>query len=490
MFALGVLGNLYALDLEVVKETVAAIFAGKSDTIIAANLALVESGYGYAEAHVPFSFHLAPQTIEGPMVAMNGNTALALGAIAAGFKLCSMYPITPATSVSQTLSEIFEELGGTVHQAEDEIAAIGVAIGASYAGVPAITVTSGPGMALKTEFIGAAAMTETPLVIVDVQRGGPSTGMPTKIEQSDLLAALFGTPGDAPKVILAPSTIRECFDVLITARKIAEDFRMVVIVLSDANLATGQQVFPRPAATEASLAPPLDLRPVRPDALPFDWDEHTGLSRRIIPGSPGGARVTTTLNHGADGKAVYDEGSNQRAHRMRSRKLASLRRTLAPPPVHGAQEGELLLVGWGSTRGAIEEAVDLARNEGRTVSALRLKFLNPLPPGLTAIFSRFRKVLTVELNYSDDPDDPFVTPEDRRYSQLALLLRAQTLRDVGCFSLVPGRPFMPREVLDLIHRELNASGEEAAGRPEAQTPPRASPPPAAPVQEAESGLRG
>lgn len=461
MWVLGLLGNLYSLELETLKDIVHKTFAKKSDDIVQKNITLLESGFHYGEEHLEFIFEIEPKLPEMELVAMNGNTALALGTIAAGFKLCSMYPITPATSASHTLSEIFEGFGGMVHQAEDEIAAIGVAVGANYAGVPTITFTSGPGMALKTEFQGVAAMTETPLVIVDVQRGGPSTGLPTKIEQGDLLSSLFGTPGDAPKVILAPSTIEECFDVLTLARKIAEEFRMLVIVLSDANLATGRQLFKRPVAGKDSLPPPLDLSPVPADSLPYDWDPNTGLSRRIIPGTPGGTCVTTTLNHSPDGRAIYDFKSNQTAHKMRSRKLAAIQHTLMPPQVFGEDEGKLLLVGWGSTRGAIEEAVESARKSGVAVSSVNLSFLCPFQPGLKAIFSRFEKVLAVELNYSDEPGDPLVTEENRRYSQLAMLLRSHTLMDIDCFSLVPGRPFMPREILEVIYREIGKLEEDA-----------------------------
>ncbi|RMD87171.1 MAG: 2-oxoacid:acceptor oxidoreductase subunit alpha, partial [Candidatus Dadabacteria bacterium] len=218
MYVLGVLGSIYSIDMEVLEEIVKSIFSKKSASIIDANIKLLQAGYNYGRDNIGFCFKIESKLPDAPMVAMNGNTALALGAIGAGFKLCSMYPITPATSVSHTLSDIFHRFGGIVHQAEDEIAAIGVAVGSNYAGVPALTVTSGPGLALKTEFQGLAVMTETPLVIVDVQRGGPSTGLPTKIEQSDLLAAIFAAPGDAPKVVIAPSTVEECFHVLVTAR--------------------------------------------------------------------------------------------------------------------------------------------------------------------------------------------------------------------------------------------------------------------------------
>lgn len=465
MFAVGLLCALYNKELETLKEVVQSVFHKKTREVVGAAVKLAIAGYQYGLAHFETRFDVPALATDEAKVAMNGNVALAMGAVAAGFELCSMYPITPATSVSHVLSEIFEDLGGFVHQAEDEIAAIGVALGASYSGRAALTVTSGPGMALKTEFQGLAVMTETPLVIVDVQRGGPSTGLPTKVEQGDLLHALFGAPGDAPKVVIAPSTIEECYYILSTARKIAEEFRMLVIVLSDANLATGQQLFKRPDVSKTPRRQLLDLSAVEKGALHYDWDSMTGLSQRIIPGQPGGMGVTTSLNHDRNGKACYDSERNQRAHKMRSRKLAALQKGLHPPPLYGAEEGDLLLVGWGSTRGTIEEAVDRARGEGLAVSSVSIQFLSPLPPGLKDIFSRFRKVITVELNYSDDLDDPLITPENRRYGQLALVLRAATLHDIDCYAKVPGRPIMPMEIYGEIQRHLSEA--KAVKRPAA-----------------------
>jgi 2-oxoglutarate ferredoxin oxidoreductase subunit alpha len=454
MFAVGLLCALYSKDLNVLQGVIRGIFETKTREVIEAAVKLAGAGYQYGVTHLEQRFEVQAFPTDVSKVAMNGNTALALGAVSAGFELCSMYPITPATSASHALSEIFEDFGGFVHQAEDEIAAIGVAIGASYAGKTALTITSGPGMALKTEFQGLAVMTETPLVIIDVQRGGPSTGLPTKIEQSDLLHAIYGAPGDAPKVVMAPSTIEECFYILSIARKIAEEFRMLVIVLSDANLATGQQVFDRPDVSDTPRRPPLDLSPAPPGALPYDWDPTTGLSQRLIPGQPDGMGVTTTLNHDRDGKACYDAERNQRGHTMRSRKLAALQKTLNAPSVHGAPEGDLLLVGWGSTRGAIEEAVDMARDQGLSVSSLNMQFLSPLPPGLHEIFAGFSQIITVELNYSDDWEDPLITKDNRRYGQLAWMLRAATLLDIDCYAKVPGRPYMPVELFDEIKRLL------------------------------------
>jgi 2-oxoglutarate ferredoxin oxidoreductase subunit alpha len=462
MFAVGLLCALYSKDVNLLQNVIRGIFEKKTREVIELAVKLAAAGYQYGIANLEQRFEIQALPADVPKVAMNGNTAIALGAISAGFEMCSMYPITPATSASHELSEIFEDFGGFVHQAEDEIAAIGVALGASYAGKTALTITSGPGMALKTEFQGLAVMTETPLVIVDVQRGGPSTGLPTKIEQADLLHAIYGAPGDAPKVVIAPSTIEECYYILSVARKIAEEFRMLVIVLSDANLATGQQLFDRPDVSQTQRRPPLDLSPVPLGTLPYDWDPTTGLSQRLIPGQPGGMGVTTSLNHDRDGKACYDAERNQRGHTMRSRKLAALQQSLNRPSVHGAPEGDLLLVGWGSTRGAIEEAVDMAREEGLAVSSLHIQFLSPLPPGLREIFAGFRQIITAELNYSDDWDDPLITKENRRYGQLAWILRAATLLDIDCYAKVPGRPYMPVEIFDEIKRILgDQSGIES-----------------------------
>ncbi len=455
MFALGVWARLYTRDLELVKSCVHELFAKKGQEIIDNNLNLVQRGWDWGEEHLPLEIVVETLPELKPMLAMNGNTAIALGAVAAGFELCSMYPITPATSASHALADFFEDLGGFVHQAEDEIAAIGVAVGASFAGRTALTITSGPGMALKTEFQGLAVMTETPLVIVDVQRGGPSTGLPTKIEQSDLLHSLYGAPGDAPKIVIAPASIEDCFHVMITARKLAEDFRIPVIVLTDANLATGQQMFDRPRLSTEMLPPPLDLSPVpEEERNPFDWDEKTGLSRRHIPGQAGGTAVVTGLNHSRDGAVAHDKDSNEHSHTMRSRKLATLFSTLKAPVPHGAEEGELLLVCWGSTRGAIEEAVDRMRAQGASVASLHITFLSPLQPGIKAVMQRFRKVMTIELNYSDKAGDPLITPDNRRYGQLAMMLRAQTLVDVDCWTRVPGRPLMPMEIAAVIAEEL------------------------------------
>jgi 2-oxoglutarate ferredoxin oxidoreductase subunit alpha len=454
MFALGMLAWIHDRDLARIDEQVAHAFRRKSEAVYQRNVDLVRLGHAWAAANLDIRIDVPPRQDSRPMLVMNGNEAIGMGAVASGMELCAMYPITPATSVSHYLAEVFERFGGVVHQAEDEIAAAGVAIGASYAGKCAFTITSGPGLALKTEFIGLAIMTELPLVVVDVQRGGPSTGLPTKVEQSDLLAALYAQPGDAPRIVIAPATIEECFHVMVTARRLAEAFRTVVIVLSDANLATGVQPFPRPSLEHAWQAAPVDLSPVADGQLPYGWDPGTGLSRRIVPGQLGGLHTVTGLSHDEGSKVAYTSGAHQHSSAMRSRKLAVLQSMLKPPTPHGADSGDLLVVGWGSTKGAIEEAVDRARDEGLEVASLHLRFLSPLEPGLREIFARYRRVLTVEINYSDDPGDPWITDENRRRGQLAWLLRAATLVDVDCWTRVPGEPLRPGAIVEAIRAAL------------------------------------
>ena len=464
MFVLGLLAWIYDRDMGLVRDQIAFAFRKKSEEVYEKNIALLELGWGWAGENLDFRVEVRPEPSSQPMVVMNGNQAVALGAAAAGMELAAMYPITPATSVSHQLGEMFERVGGVLHQAEDEIAAAGVAIGASYAGKVAFTITSGPGLALKTEFLGLAVMTETPLVVVDVQRGGPSTGLPTKVEQSDLLASIFGQPGDAPHVVLAPATIEECFHAMVTARRIAEAFRTVVMVLTDANLATGVQPFPRPKPQVSWIAGPIDQSPI-PDGLrPYEWDPKTGLSRRFIPGQPNGMHTVTGLAHDENSRVAYSADIVQRSMAMRSRKLAVLQQALRRPTVYGDDDGDLLVVGWGSTKGAIEEAVDRAREEGLRVSSLHLRFLSPLEPGLKEMFARFDRVMTVEINYSDDPGDPYITDENRRYGQLAWLLRAQTLVDVDCWTRVLGEPLRPRVIQEAVVDRLVRDGKITNGR--------------------------
>ena len=458
MFVLGILCNLYSLDLQIARDQIRIVFGKKDEQVIRQNVQLLDAGWAWAEENLDFRYEIPAERPKEPQIVVNGNTALALGMVASGMDICAMYPITPATSASHYLSEMFERVGGIVHQAEDEIAACSFAIGSSYAGKCAVTITSGPGYSLKQEAIGLASMAEIPLVVVNVQRGGPSTGQPTKVEQGDLLAAVFGSHGDAPKVVMAASSIEDCFYSVITARKIAESFNIVVILLSDASLATAQQPFPRPVFSEDWLAPPVDLAPVPEGARPYDWDPVTGVARRFVPGQPGGMHTLTGLAHDRDSSVAYDAESNEEGLRHRSLKLVALQRTLRPPTVFGDPEGDLLIAGWGSTKGVIEEAVTRLRGEGRRVSSLHLRFLQPLPPGIKEIMQGFRQVLTVEGTWADRVEDELVNEENRRYAPLAMMLRSRYLVDVDCWSEARGQPIKPAAVCSAIRERLEREG--------------------------------
>ena len=456
MFVLGMLCHIYSLDLDIARDQIAFIFRKKSDAVVQANLDLLRAGYGWAAENLDLRFKVPPSPVAEPQIVVNGNVALGMGVLASGMEVCAMYPITPATSASHYLSEVFSEAGGVVHQAEDEIAACAFAVGASYAGKCAVTITSGPGLSLKQEVLGLAVMAEIPLVVVDVMRGGPSTGLPTKTEQSDLLFACFGGHGDAPKVVMAASDIEDCFYSMITARKIAETFNTVVVVLTDANLASAQQPFPRPRLSPDWHCPPFDQSPVRDGSLAYDWDATTGIARRIVPGQPGGMYTLTGLAHNRASRVAYDSAVNQEGVRARSLKLAALQKTLKAPPLHGADEGDLLVIAWGSTRGAIEEAIDRLRAAGHRVASLHLKFIQPMASGVREAMAGFRQVMTIENNWSDRLEDELIDADNRRYTELATLLRARFLVDVDCWSEVKGQPLKPGTVEQVVLKKLKS----------------------------------
>jgi 2-oxoglutarate ferredoxin oxidoreductase subunit alpha len=454
MFVLGLLTSVYSQDRKIARDQVAVTFAKKSAAVIDSNVRLLDAGYEWAEENLEIKFKVPSAGIKEPQIVVNGNTAIGLGVMASGMEICAMYPITPATSASHYLSDVFESVGGAVHQAEDEIAACCFAIGASYAGKCAVTITSGPGYSLKQEGIGLAVMGEIPLVVVNVQRGGPATGQPTKMEQGDLLAAVFGSHGDAPKVVMSPANMEDCFYSVIAARKIAETYNTVVVVLTDANIATAQQPFTRPKFQKEWVAPPVDQSPVPKGVKPYDWDSQTGLATRFIPGRPNGMHTLTGLAHDRLSRVAYDPERNQEGIRHRSLKLAAFQKTLKTPKVFGDEEGDMLVVGWGSTKGAIEEAVQRLRDEGKKVSSLHLRFLQPMASGLKEIMQNFKKVMTVELSWCDSYDDDIIDFNNRRYSNLAWLLRGRHLIDVDCWCEVKGQPIKPGSIEAAVRAKL------------------------------------
>ena len=455
MFVLGMLCSIYSLDVEAAHEQIRFVFGKKGDLIVTANQKLCDAGFAWAEENLDIKYKIQATPPVEPNIVINGNTSLALGVMASGMEVCAMYPITPATSVSHYLSDVFEKVGGVVHQAENEIAAAAFAVGASYAGKCAVTITSGPGYSLKQEVLGLAVMAEIPLVVIDVQRGGPSTGQPTKAEQGDLLTACFGSHGDAPKVVMAASDIEDCFYSVITARRIAETFNTVVVLLSDASLATAQQPFPRPEFCEEWLAPPIDQSPVEKGHLSYDWNPRTGERQRVIPGQPNGMHTLTGLAHDRRSCVAYNLKLNKEGIRHRSLKLAALQKTIRTPSVNGDDSGEMLVVGWGSTRGAIDEAVQRVRADGYKVSSMHIRILQPLASGIREILQRFDKVLVVENNWADSLEDDLIDEENRRYSNLGWLLRARCLVDVDCWGEVGEQPIKPGTVERVIRERLS-----------------------------------
>jgi len=452
MFVLGMLCRIYSRDTQRALDEISTAFARKGEAVIKPNHDLFKAGYQYAAENLDYHYEVPPEKegIQNPTIVTNGNTAIGLGVLASGMDCLAMYPITPATSASHYLADVFHLTGGFMHQAEDEIAAAAYAVGSSYSGKTAVTITSGPGMALKTEILGLAVMCEVPLVVVNVQRGGPSTGQPTKIEQGDLLSALYSMPGDAPKIIMAPATISECFHFMITARKLAEAFRTPVIVLTDANLATAVQPYDRPEPQAEWLAAPIDQSEWDKNIPAYDWDEETGISPRPIPGQKGGEYVLTGLAHTKRSKVAYDSMSNQIGCNMRSRKMAAVATTLQKPEIYGDKEGDILIISWGSTMGAVHESVDRMRKDGHKVSNVHLRFLHPFEKDLQEIFSKFKKVMTVELNYSDEPDAPLTNDATRRYAQLATILRNQFVMDIDCWSIVQAAPLQPGVITEAV----------------------------------------
>ena len=437
-FALGLTYWLYSRNLETTRGWIEQKF---KEPFKQANLRALEAGWSYAESVEAFtSRYQVPAARLPPGTYRNivGNHAVALGLAAASTRagvpiFLGSYPITPATDILQFLAG-YKAWGVQTFQAEDEIAAIGAAIGASYAGHIGVTTTSGPGMALKTEAIGLAIITELPLVIVNVQRGGPSTGLPTKTEQSDLLQALVGRNGEVPVPVLAASSPADCFRMAVEAVRIAVTYMTPVILLTDGYLANGSEPW---RVAELSELPEMKVR-FRTDPegfLPYERDPVTLARPWVRPGTPGMEhRIGGLEKQDLTGTVSYDGANHERMVHLRAEKVAGI--VVPDLEVYG-DPGELLLVGWGSTYGAIRTAVDIARARGLRVAHAHMRYLNPLPRNTAAVLGSFRRVIVPEMNLG----------------QLSLWLRAQTGIHALPLSKVQGRMFKVSELVDAIARE-------------------------------------
>ena len=418
IFALGLVAKMFDLNVPKLEKLIGERFGGKDASILNNAMAAFHAGYSHSLGNVFETFKFVEsQRKTGQQVVMNGNEALAYGLIAAGIRFGAGYPITPWSDVMEILRRELPKYGGTFVQCEDEIASISMAIGAGFAGRVAVTGSSGPGISLKTEALGWAVMAEIPLVICDVQRGGPSTGMPTSVEQSDLNIACFGGHGDSPRVVLAPASVEDCFYIAIEAVNIARKYNVPVLILSDQAIATRIEAFMEPNLEQVCQDISPDFTPV-PDHKAYDLSAPDGYAPRVVPGTrslSGRYSIATGLEHDEFGHPSGSPKMHMQMTAKRRKKLQSLSAALPIPKVYGPPEGNVLLVGWGSTQGPIQEAVDRARAAGDSVSSLHNKHLNPLPPGLEDIFSGFNHVLVVEMN-----DEGLYG-----YGQLGGLLRAR-----------------------------------------------------------------
>src|SRR5437870_4328434 len=441
-FALGLVSWIYTRPLDPTLDWIKKKFA-KNATIAEANARVLKAGHAFGETAEIFGEHYAVEPAEmapGLYRAMTGNRALAWGLLAAAERskvpiVYGAYPITPASGVLEELA-MHKRFRIRTIQAEDEIAAVTAAIGAAFGGAIGVTCSSGPGIALKGEAIGLAVTAELPLVILNIQRAGPSTGMPTKTEQADLMQALYGRNSESPVVVLAPATPGDCFYVAYEAVRIAVKYMVPVIVLSDGFLANGSEPWLIP---DPNTLPPIDIqfRTEKEGFFPYLRDPATLARPWVRPGTPGlEHRIGGIEKQDVTGNISYDPENHDHMVRTRAEKVRRVAQEIPPTTINGPATGDLLVVGWGGTYGAITAAVERAQTEGRTVASIHLRYMNPLPPDLGQILREYRRVLVPEINSG----------------QLVRVLRAEYLVDAVGFNRMRGLPLASEEILEAINQ--------------------------------------
>ena len=443
-FALGVLYYMYDRPLEATEKWLEKKFAGK-DTIIEANKRAMNAGYNYAHTTELFTTRYKVEKAvlpKGQYRNINGNHATSLGLLAAseksGLKLFfGGYPITPASDILQTLAA-WKNFGVQTFQAEDEIAGITSIIGAAFTGSLAVTATSGPGIALKGEAMGLAVMTELPMVIINVQRGGPSTGLPTKTEQSDLNQALYGRNGEAPLPIIAASTPGDCFYAAYEASKIALKYMTPVVLLTDGYLANGSEPWQIPSVKSLDDIKVKFKKSLKngEDYLPYERDEKTLARPWALPGTPGLEHRVGGLETAEDtGHVSYDPDNHHRMVELRQEKVNRIQNDIAKTEVFGENNGEVLIISWGGTYGSCRSAVETLLDEGKSVSHVHLRWISPLPKDLGEIITKFKKVLVPEINMG----------------QLIKLIRSEYLVDAKGLNQVTGRPISGKRIIEIVN---------------------------------------
>jgi 2-oxoglutarate/2-oxoacid ferredoxin oxidoreductase subunit alpha len=459
IFVLGLIARIFDLDVAKLSQLVKERFGGKSEDIVRNALLGFDAGYAWPQNNLSDIFYrfeaadLAAATGGKPQVTLDGNTALAYGLIAAGVRHGAGYPITPWSSIMETLRTEFPKYGGVFVQCEDEIAAISTALGFSYTGRLAVTGSAGPGLSLKMEALGWAVMAEMPLLVINVQRGGPSTGMPTNVEQSDLLQAIYGSHGDTPRVVLSPKNVEDCFFIALEAARIAREYSTPVLILTDQALASRIEAFDEPDLAKLMVNPKPDLSERGTDFKPYPLD-------RLTHHAPAGARVAsgkyptvTGLEHDELGHPTGNPKLHMQMTAKRREKIKALAASLPAPELTGDDDGEVLLVTWGSNWGPGREATTRIRHAGVKAGHLHLRHLHPLPNGLNAIFTRYRKVVVAELN-----DEGIYG-----FGQLAMMLRAHCANPaIVSVCKTDGLTFKVGEIVAGVARHLENQALEAA----------------------------
>ena len=442
IFVLGLLSKIFSLDVEKLTTLIKERFGGKDPSIANTAIMAFTAGYAYPVGKVLSHQYQFEKLEKKPgardQITMDGNQALAYGLIAAGVRYGAGYPITPWSSVMEVLRSEFPKYGGIFVQAEDELGAVSLALGFSFSGYLAVTGSAGPGISLKTEAIGWASMAEMPLLIVNVQRGGPSTGLPTNVEQSDLFQAIYGGHGDSPRVVLAAASVEDCFYVAIEAARIARKYSTPVFILSDTSLATRIEAFDEPNLAELMVDPKPNLTP-RDTFKPYPLDQitqHAAPGTRILDGK---YPLLSGLEHDEMGHPTGSPKLHMAMTAKRRNKLRKLAEELPVPEVYGDPEGDVLLVGWGSTYGPIHDATKRARERGVKMGAIHLRHIHPLPNGLNRIFACFKRIVAVEMN------DEGVYG----FGQLATLLRARYCESkVQSLTKTDGLTFRVKEIIE------------------------------------------
>lgn len=446
MFALGILFFLFNRDLNQTSAFFEKKFKSKPE-VVRLNKVAIAAGYNYAETieAIPTTYRIGAAPMKkGRYRNITGNTATAWGLLAASERsgrplFLGSYPITPATEILMEISK-HKSLGAKTFQAEDEIAGVCSSIGASFAGSLAVTTTSGPGFSLKSEALGLAVITELPLVVVNVQRGGPSTGLPTKSEQSDLMQALFGRNGEAPAIIIAASSSANCFEYAYMAAKLSLEHMTPVILLTDGYLGFGSQLFRIPKVADMPpINPPL-AKPNDAEYKPYRRDAETLVRQWALPGTEGlRHRIGGLEKSNIDGLVSTDGANHQLMVNLRNEKVQRVANAIPEQKVFGPQEGELLVIGWGGTEGALVSAVAKMQEEGKSVALAQFNYIMPLPKNTEDILKRYKKIIVCELNMGQFVNYLRMTLPDYKYHQ---------------FNKVQGLPFMVQELTDVFHKML------------------------------------